>query len=92
MSATLRRTEKASKSEAVDKLMSYMVDVTDERFTVKFHDDDGGSHISAIIERNDADEVSFKKRIPSPFMGWRSVMLFVPKGYIEVFYDDKKGV
>ena len=85
MSAALKRADKAPKDEAIKELMGCLVDVTDERFFVKFQDDDGGSHITAIIERDDDDQVSIKKRIPSPFMGWRSIMLFVPKGYIEVF-------
>ena len=90
MSATLRRTKKADRKTAIKELMACLIDVTDERFYVKFADDDGGAHITAIIERDDDDKVSFKKRIPSPFMGWRSIMLFVPKGYIDVFYG-KKG-
>ena len=92
MSATLRRTAKADKKTATKELMAYLIDVTDERFHVKFSDDDGGSHITAIIERDEEDKPSYKKRIPSPFMGWRSVMLFVPRGYIGVFFppDNKK--
>ena len=89
MSATLRRTKKSSKKEVYKKLMAFLIDVTETRFTVRFVTDDGGAHVTSIIERDENDKISFKKRVPSVFMGWRSVMLFVPSGYIDVFYKEK---
>ena len=85
--------EKASQKDARKALMDYIADNWTDRFTVTFHSDDGGAHIQAVLEFDDTDEImdpALRSKFPAKWMGWRMVVLKVPRGHIDVFYKDKK--
>ena len=85
--------EKAPKDEARKGLMEYIAEIWEDRFTVTFHSDDGGFHIQAVLEFDDTEELmetELRSKFPAKFMGWRMVVLKVPRGHIDVFYKDKK--
>jgi hypothetical protein len=49
--------------------------------------------IQAVLEFDDTDEImdtELRNKFPAKFMGWRMVVLKVPRGHIDVFYKDKK--
>ena len=84
--------EKASKEEARKALMEHIADNWTDRFTVNFHSDDGGIHIQAVLEFDDTnDRMSDEARskFGAKWMGWRMVVLKVPRGHIDVFFGDK---
>ena len=84
--------KKASKDDARKGLMEYIAEIWEDRFTVKFHSDDGGWHIQAVLEFDDPDEdmdPDLRAKFPAKFMGWRMVVLKVPTGHVDVFYKDK---
>jgi|TARA_R110002020_G_C15987285_1_gene748990 hypothetical protein len=84
--------EKASQEEARKALMEYIADNWADRFTVIFHSDDGGQMIQAVLEFEDTNELmstELRNKFPAKFMGWRMVVLKVPRGHIDVFYKDK---
>ena len=85
--------EKAPKDEARRGLMEYVAEIWEDRFTVNFASDDGGLMIQAVLEFDDTDEImdtELRSKFPAKWMGWRMVVLKVPRGHIEVFYSDKK--
>ncbi len=85
--------EKASQEDARKALMEYIADIWLDRFTVTFHSDDGGQMIQAVLEFEDTDEImdtELRSKFPAKWMGWRMVVLKVPRGHIGVFYKDKK--
>ena len=85
--------EKASKDEARKALMKYVAEIWEDTFTVNFHSDDGGHMIQAVLEFDDTEELmdtALRNKFPAKFMGWRMVVLKVPRGHIGVFYNDKK--
>ena len=84
--------EKASKEEARKGLMEYIADIWEDRFTVNFASDDGGYHIQAVLEFDDTTKLmatELRNKFPAKFMGWRMVVLKVPRGHIDVFFTDK---
>jgi len=84
--------EKASKEEARKGLMKYVAEIWEDRFTVNFHSDDGGHMIQAVLEFEDTNTImpdELRNKFPAKFMGWRMVVLKVPRGHIDVFYSDK---
>ena len=85
--------EKASKEEAHKALMEHIADIWQGAFAVTFPSDGGGVHIQAILEFEDTnvrmpDEL--RSKFPAKWMGWRMVVLKVPRGHIDVFYSDKQ--
>tara|TARA_R110000824_G_scaffold45206_2_gene130863 strand:+ start:70 stop:351 length:282 start_codon:yes stop_codon:yes gene_type:complete len=85
--------EKASKEEASKGLMELIADNWIGRFTVDFWSDGGGQMIRAVLEFDDPGEImsdELRSKFPAKFMGWRLVVLKVPRGHIDVFFDDKK--
>jgi hypothetical protein len=85
--------EKASKEEARKGLMEYIADNWTDRFTVDFWSDDGGHMIRAVLEFDDPNEImptEIRNKFPAKFMGWRMVVLKVPRGHIDVFFSNKK--
>jgi hypothetical protein len=49
--------------------------------------------IRAVLEFDDTDAGmpdELRAKFPAKFMGWRLVVLKVPRGHIEVFFKDKK--
>ncbi len=84
--------EKASQEEARKALMEYIADNWADRFTVTFHSDDGGRMIQAVLEFDDTNEHmdhKLRSKFPAKWMGWRMVVLKVPRGHIDVFFNDK---
>tara|TARA_R100001163_G_C4971028_1_gene130922 strand:- start:35 stop:313 length:279 start_codon:yes stop_codon:yes gene_type:complete len=84
--------KKASQDDARKGLMEYITDIWFDRFTVNFHSDDGGQMIQAVLEFDDTDEImdtELRNKFPAKFMGWRMVVLKVPRGHIDVFFNDK---
>ena len=85
--------KKAPKDEARKGLMEYIADNWTDRFTVSFASDDGGHMIQAILEFDNTEELmptELRNKFPAKWMGWRMVVLKVPRGHIDVFYKDKK--
>jgi hypothetical protein len=85
--------KKASQDEARKALMEYIADNWTDRFTVNFHSDDGGHMIQAVLEFDDTNEImsdALRSKFPAKWMGWRMVVLKVPRGHIDVFFSDKK--
>ena len=84
--------EKASQEDARKGLMEYIADNWTDRFTVNFHSDDGGQMIQAVLEFDDTNDImsdALRSKFPAKWMGWRMVVLKVPRGHIDVFYSDK---
>jgi|TARA_R100000988_G_C3854109_1_gene96273 flagellar basal body-associated protein FliL len=84
--------KKATQEEARKALMEYVAEIWLDRFTVNFHSDDGGQMIQAVLEFDNTDEImdtELRSKFPAKFMGWRMVVLKVPRGHIEVFFKDK---
>ena len=85
--------KKATQEEARKALMEYVAEIWLDRFTVNFHSDDGGQMIQAVLEFDNTDEImdtELRSKFPAKFMGWRMVVLKVPRGHIDVFFKDKK--
>ena len=80
---------KTSKKEARDVAMKLLVDCTKANFTVIFQADGCGTHLVAVVEKNGGIE-SLDNPLPSIINGWRVVVVFVPEGYIKVFYPPKR--
>ena len=86
MSKKVTEEEIASKKVAKEKAMKLLPDCVDTRFTVVFQSDGTGQHLTAIVERDEEDNAVMKKNLPTKIDRWRTIIVFVPKGYIEVFY------
>jgi hypothetical protein len=85
--------EKATKEEARAGLMELIADNWTDAFTVDFWSDGGGHMIRAVLEFDDTEEImsdELRSKFPAKFMGWRLVVLKVPRGHIDVFFRDKK--
>jgi flagellar basal body-associated protein FliL len=83
--------KKAPQDEARKSLMAYIADIWTDTFTVNFHSDDGGHMIQAVLEFDDTDELmetELRSKFPAKWMGWRMVVLKVPRGHIKVFYNN----
>ena len=83
--------KKAPQDEARKSLMEYIADIWTDRFTVNFHSDDGGQMIQAVLEFDDTDDLmdtELRSKFPAKWMGWRMVVLKVPRGHINVFYNN----
>ena len=81
---------KASEAEVISAAMKIMPDLTNQKFWCYVKSDDGGSHLVCAVERNDLDKSDVSDHLPSNFMGWRSVILSVPKDYIDTFFKNEK--
>ena len=85
--------EKATKEEARAGQMELIADNWTGRFTADFWSDGGGHMIRAVLEFDDPNETmsdELRSKFPAKFMGWRLVVLKVPQGHIDVFFDDKR--
>jgi hypothetical protein len=85
MSSTLRRTDKKPIEECIKELTSIVIDLTDSAFEVVHGSDDGGTVLEIKIERDEDEKLNIKKRPPSPYGGYRTVLLSVPFGYLSAF-------
>ncbi len=85
--------EKASKAQAEKTLRQHVAGVCDLRFTVKFEQDDGGSHICLYIEVEDPDaqlEQGVSDALYAPkWEGWRYIILKCPIGYISGVLENR---
>ena len=84
-------TKKASREEARKSLMEHIAEVWDDRFTVNFASDDGGHVIQAVLEFENPDDnmdPEIRAKFDAKWMGWRMVVLKVPPGHIELFYEN----
>jgi|TARA_R110002072_G_scaffold287099_3_gene452370 hypothetical protein len=82
--------KKAPEKEVKKALMKEMVDCTDSAFTVRKEHDGSGAHISVYVEKKDPNENTnfvWNKELPVKFMGWRTLIVFVPIGYIKTIMD-----
>tara|TARA_R110001583_G_scaffold400_3_gene3660 strand:- start:728 stop:1006 length:279 start_codon:yes stop_codon:yes gene_type:complete len=84
--------KKVSKEEARKALMEHIAEIWTDRFTVDFWHDDGGEMIRAVLEFDDTEEImasELRSKFPAKFFGWRLVVLKVPTGHVEVFFNNK---
>tara|TARA_R110000851_G_scaffold27426_2_gene77123 strand:+ start:23 stop:316 length:294 start_codon:yes stop_codon:yes gene_type:complete len=86
--------EKAEREEAVKQLMIHAASEFDGRFTARFENDDGGSHIVLVIEVEEPslglDPLLMKALFSIKWMGWRYVIVKVPPGYVDAIMNAKK--
>ena len=84
--------EKASKIEAERSLRQHVAGVCDLRFTVRFEQDDGGSHICLYVEvENPSDPLDaplVEALHFSKWEGWRYLIIKCPIGYIDAMIDN----
>ena len=88
-----RNSEKATKKEVREALMSLAAESTPNRFNVRFDSDGSGACVILMVERDPGEDSNGKSpftgwpEMPAKFMGWRVVFMHVPNKYIDVFYD-----
>ncbi len=85
--------DKASKKEVREALMSMAAESTPNRFNVKFDSDGSGACVILMVERDPGVDSNGRSpfdswpSMPAKYMGWRVVFMHVPDKYIDVFYD-----
>ena len=84
-----KNNKKASSDEVISAAMTIVPELTDQSFHCYIANDDGGTHLVCAIERREDDSKDIKGHLPLRFMGWRSIILSVPNGYIKTFLKDK---
>jgi len=83
----------ATKKEVRAALMALAADSTPNRFNVRFDSDGSGACVVLMVERNKGEDSNGKSPFedwftkPAQFMGWRTIYLHVPHGYVDAFYD-----
>ena len=88
-----RNTEKVSKKEIRESLMSLAADQTPNRFNVRFDSDGSGACVLLMVERDKGEDSNGKspfenwEHLPAKHLGWRVVFVHVPHKYIDVFYN-----
>lgn len=88
-----RNSDKATKKEVREALMSLAAESTPNRFNVKFDSDGSGACVILMVERDSGEDSNGKSpfaewpEMPAKYMGWRVVFMHVPNKYIDVFYD-----
>ena len=88
-----KNSEKATKKEVRDGLMAMAATSTPNRFNVRFDSDGSGPCVVLMAERDRGEDSNGKTPFanwpenPAVFMGWRTIYLHVPDGYLDVFYD-----
>jgi hypothetical protein len=88
-----RNSEKATKEEVRKALMNHAVENTENTFTVTFQSDGSGPCVVLMVERDIGEDHDGRspfinwESLPAKFMGWRTIFVHVPHGYITVFYD-----
>ena len=85
--------KKVTQEEVFAELMKKMPLITDERFTVRF--EEGSAVCVSERKSNENKDISPYKEghwdiIPPQVLGWRIMKKIVPKGYIEVFYENSE--
>ena len=79
--------EKASKIDVEDRLNEILIEDIGEEYRIKWASDNSGPHVCVMFE-NEFPENS-RKYLPTPFMGWRLIIMKVPQGYLDIFYPIK---
>ena len=85
---------KAPKEDTFDALMRELTECTDNRYYVRFESDGTGGHVCAYVETEhtkDTSKFEWNKRLPPKFMGWRVVVVFVPRDYIDIILLSKES-
>ena len=82
-----RKKEKISKLEIIEKIDEICIDQIGEEYRAILESDDGGFHVSVYFEEK-CPELA-KKTFHGNFFGWRTIIIIVPKGYLEVFHPIK---
>lgn len=78
-----RNMKRESKENMMNKLKSFVPDITDESFHISFENDDYGEHICVYIEKTADNKDSIKQEINTIIDGWRCVTILVPNEYID---------
>ena len=92
---TNKSKEKATKKEVRGGLMTLAANSTPNRFNVKFDSDGSGPCVVLMVERDKGEDSNGKvpftdwEQKPAKFMGWRTIYLHVPDGYLDAFYDSE---
>ena len=83
--------EKLDKKDTIKKVSQYVVGIFDQRFCVKFDNDDGGTVLNVYLEVDEPSQPlggflqdAFKH---SKWYGWRYVVTKVPPGYIDAILE-----
>ena len=88
-----RNTDKVSKKEIREALMSLAADQTPNRFNVRYDSDGSGACVLLMVERDQGEDSNGKspfqnwQQMPAKYLGWRVVYVHVPHKYIDVFYN-----
>jgi len=88
--------EKAPKQEAINALVLKISEYFSGRYEVDLASDDGGTHLEVQVEvpspsrmlTEQMPEFPFLEIIPK-WMGWRVLILKVPRGYIDCITNRK---
>ena len=80
--------KKFPKSEVEDRLHEICIEDIGEEYRVLWQSDDGGNHLVVAFE--DKFPPNTREFISTPFMGWRTIFLICPVGYLNCFYPLKK--
>ena len=82
--------EKSPKQIAINEMLLYVSDRFDGRFEVISASDDGGTHLEVQVEVSDVSSALTDQHASFPFldiwpkwMGWRTLVVKVPVGYID---------
>ncbi len=83
--------EKAEKQAAINEMLVHISNYFDGRFEVIANSDDGGNHLEVQIEMDEVASTIESQHPSFPFneiwpkwMGWRTLVVKVPAGYIDV--------
>ena len=96
MANTFYTGEKAKKPEASQSLIQAVTAIFDGQFDVIFQMDDGGSHITLLLEvetptlqlEEQLDNALLLELVREPsWMGWRFVTLKIPPGGLCLYQD-----
>jgi len=82
--------KKATEQEVEKAVRSILAENWPNAFSVTFWSDDGGRHVQAVVECDDTNvrlDQAFVDKLPLKFMGWRLLILKVPRGHVKVFYS-----
>lgn len=88
-----KNSDKVSKKEVREALMSLAAESTPNRFNVRFDSDGSGACVILMVERDAGEDSNGRSpfdgwaEMPAKYMGWRVVFMHVPNKYIDVFYD-----
>lgn len=89
-----KRGDKAPKEKAEKALRAHAAVACDNRFTVRFENDDGGANIVLYLEVEEPSESldpGIREALWEPkWMGWRYIVIKCPPGYIEYILEGNR--